>query len=358
MTDDPFFFLFCRTGYRSQAVSGAEGCVNAMDLLGVGLGVMVALLWGSGDILATLAARRLNTFKTTFISQSASLLALLVVGAALFWRGHIPFTQTTITLSALIGIFTGLCATLGYFALYRALEIGPIAIVGPLTATSPIFTLILSAFILKEHLTLERKAFVIIGILGIILASTSLFELRILLKKPGFSLWSQGVRWAVVATLAFGALDFGIGASASVSNWFLPALWTRFFTILFLTLISCGKRYRWPFRAQATAVPASNEETLNLSFPSLKDIAHLRHPLSKNGLGVLLALLVGIMECVAVLAFSLDTRIATTGITSAIASSYALVIMIFGMIVYRERLAKNQLLGIVIFMISLFSLAL
>ncbi len=206
-----------------------------------------------------------------------------------------------------------MCATLGYFALYRALEIGPIAIVGPLTATSPIFTLILSAFILKEHLTLERKGLVIIGILGIILASTSLTELRALLKKPGFSLWSQGVRWAVVATFAFGALDFGIGASASVSNWFLPAL---------------------------------------------KDIAHLRHPLSKNGLGVLLALLVGIMECVAVLAFSLDTRIATTGITSAIASSYALVIMIFGMIVYRERLAKNQLLGIVIFMISLFSLAL
>ena len=319
---------------------------------------MVALLWGSGDILAALAARRLNTFKTTFISQSASLLALLAFGAIAFWRGNLPFTLTTSAFSALIGIFTGLCAALGYFALYRALEIGPIAIVGPLTATSPIFTLILSAFILKEHLTLERKGLVIIGILGIILASTSLTGLRTLLKKPGFSLWSQGVRWAVVATFAFGALDFGIGASASVSNWFLPALWTRFFSILFLTLISCRKRYRWLSRAQATAVPSSNEETLNLSFPSLEDIAHLRHPLSKIGLGVLLALIVGIMEGAAILTFSFDTHIATTGITSTIASSYALVIMIFGMIVYRERLTKNQLFGIVVFMITLFLLAL
>ena len=329
-----------------------------MELLGVGLGVTVALLWGSGDILATLATRRLNTFKTAFVSQSVGLLGLLAFGAIAFWLWHLPFTLTAFTLSGLIGIFTGVCAALGYFALYRALEIGPIAITSPLTASSPIFTLILSAFILEEHLTLAQKGSVIIGILGIVLASTSLAQLRILLKKPGISLWGHGVRWSVVATLAFGALDFGLGASTSVSNWFLPGLWTRFFTILFLAVFSCGKRNRWLPWAQATAVSSSNEETLSLSLPSLKDIAHIRKPLSKIGLGILLALLVGVIENAAVLTFSLDTRIATTGITSAIAASYALVVMVFGMIVYRERPAKNQLLGIVLFMISLFFLAL
>jgi len=64
------------------------------------------------------------------------------------------------------------------------------------------------------------------------------------------------------------------------------------------------------------------------------------------------------IESAAILTFSLNTRIATTGIAAAIASSYALVVMIFGMIVYRERLAKNQLFGIVMFMICLFALAL
>ncbi len=44
--------------------------------------------------------------------------------------------------------------------------------------------------------------------------------------------------------------------------------------------------------------------------------------------------------------------------TSAIASSYALVVMLFGMLVYRERLAKNQLLGIAMFMVGLVLLAL
>ena len=327
--------------------------------LGVGLGVTVALLWGSADILATLAARRLRTFKTTFVSQSIGLLALLAFGVVVFCLWHFPLTLTAIALSALIGSFTGLCAALGYFAFYRALEIGPIAIVSPISATSSTFTLILSTLILQEQLTPGRTGFVSIIILGIVLASTSMAELRALLHKPGYSLWSQGVHWAIVATLAFGAMDFGIGASASVSGWFLPVLWTRFFSIFFLTLISYRQHRRRQSRAHLTEVASSTGRTLSLSLPSLEEIAHVRNPLtSKIGSGVLLAIIAGITENAAVLTFSLDTRIATTGITSAIASSYALVVILFGMLVYRERLAKNQFLGIAMFMVGLVLLAL
>ncbi|GAC1350251.1 MAG: hypothetical protein NVSMB27_30980 [Ktedonobacteraceae bacterium] len=326
-----------------------------MELLGVGLGVTVAFLWGSADILAALAARRLRTFKTTFVSQAIGLLALLAFGTIAFWHWHLPFTFTALALSAIIGILTGLSAALGYFAFYCALEIGPIAIVSPISATSSTFTLALSVLILQEHLTLGRMGFVSIVILGLILASTSLVELRTLLKKPGFSLWGQGVRWAIVATLAFGAMDFGIGASASINGWFLPVIWTRFFSILFLTLASLWKRQKRLARTHMTA--ASSGKTLSLSLPSLEELAHVRKPFSQLGSGLLLAIIAGTLENAAVLTFSVDTRIATIGITSAIASSYALVVMIFGMIVYRERLTKNQLFGIALFMIGLILLA-
>ena len=329
-----------------------------MELLGIGLGVTVALLWGSADMLAALAAHRLRTFKTTFVSQSIGLLTLLAFGTIAYLHWHLHLTLTALALSALIGTFTGLCAALGYFAFYRALEIGPIAIVSPITATSSTFTLVLSVLILQERLTLGRMGFVSIVILGLVLASTSLVELRMLLRKPGVSLWGQGVRWAIVATLAFGAMDFGIGASASITGWFPPVLWTRIFSILFLILASLWKRQKRLSRAYMTAIPTSSGKTLSLSLPSLEDIAHVRYPLSTLGLGVLLALIAGMLENAAVLTFSFDTRIATTGVTSAIASSSALVVMIFGMIVYRERLAKNQLFGIAMFMIGLILLAL
>ena len=326
-----------------------------MKPLGIGLGMTIALLWGTADILATLAARRLGTFKATLISQSSGLLALFGFGTIVFGIWHVPFKLSAFALSALIGLVTGLCAALGYFAFYRALEIGPMAMVSPLTATSSAFTLLFAALILQEQLSFGRLGLVTMIIVGIVLASTSVAELRVLLHKPGYSLWSRGVRWALVATLAFGAMDFGIGASASVSGWFLPVLWTRIFSILFLILIPFWKRRHGTL---ATAIPSSQENAIGLTLSNLAAIARVWKPFSPVAAGLFLAVIAGIIENAAVLTFSFDTRIATTGITSAIASSYALVVMMFGMVVCHERLTKNQLVGIGMFTTGLILLVL
>lgn len=47
----------------------------------------------------------------------------------------------------------------------------------------------------------------------------------------------------------------------------------------------------------------------------------------------------------------------TIGIASAITSGYVLVVIVFGMLIYRERLASNQLCGTAIFMVGLVLLA-
>jgi len=331
-----------------------------MQPLGIGLGVTIALLWGTADILATLAARRVGTFKATIISQMSGLLALFSFAAIVFGAWHTTFTLSAFGISALIGLFTGLCAALGYFAFYRALEIGPMAVISPLTATSSAFTLLFAALILQEHLSFGRLGLVTMIIFGIVLASTSLAELRELLHKPGYSLWSRGVRWAFVATLAFGAMDFGIGASASICGWFLPVLWTRIFSILFLTLISLWKRHR-QVAGQPVTSPlssSSQDQTTGLSLANFAVKVRVWKSLSPLATGLFLAVTAGIIENAAVLTFSYDTRIATTGITSAIASSYALVVMMFGMVVCHERLTKNQLMGIGMFTTGLILLAL
>jgi len=96
---------------------------------------------------------------------------------------------------------------------------------------------------------------------------------------------------------------------------------------------------------------------LSLSLPRLKDMAQIRYLFSTIGVGMLLALLTGTLENAAVLAFSFDTRITTIGIASAITSGSALVVIVFGMVFDRERLASNQLCGIAIFMVGLVLLA-
>jgi uncharacterized membrane protein len=159
-----------------------------MELLGTGIGLIAALLWGSADIFAALASRHLRIFKTTFLSQAIGLSVLLIFGTIAFWRWHLPFTFTAILMSAVIGLFTGLCAALGYFAYYRALEIGPMAVASPITSTSSTFALVLSVLSLQEQLTLGRTGLVTLVMLGLLIASTSMSEIRTLLKKPGRSL--------------------------------------------------------------------------------------------------------------------------------------------------------------------------
>jgi drug/metabolite transporter (DMT)-like permease len=114
-----------------------------------------------------------------------------------------------------------------------------------------------------------------------------------------------------------------------------------------------------PLQAQEASASSPTERTLSLSLPSLEDLSQLRIPLtSVLGLGVLLAIVAGVAENAAVLGFSLDTLIATTGIASAITSSYSLIVILFGIIVYSERLTRNQVVGICVFMAGLVLLAL
>lgn len=51
---------------------GCEGAATVgfyMGLLGVSLGIVVALLWGTADSIATVAARRLGSFQTTCLTR-------------------------------------------------------------------------------------------------------------------------------------------------------------------------------------------------------------------------------------------------------------------------------------------------
>ena len=62
-----------------------------MQLLGTGLGMTVALLWGTADILATLAARRVGTFNATMLSQAVGLLALFAFAIAIMAAAKVLF---------------------------------------------------------------------------------------------------------------------------------------------------------------------------------------------------------------------------------------------------------------------------
>src|SRR5688572_1715939 len=99
----------------------------AGDLAAVVFGLASALSWGAGDFSGGLATKRASVFGVLAISHAAGLLLLIVL--ALVWAEPLP-SATSLSW----GIAAGLAGALGLASLYRALAVGQMGMVAPLSA--------------------------------------------------------------------------------------------------------------------------------------------------------------------------------------------------------------------------------
>lgn len=408
---------------------------ESMDVSGIVLGVTVALLWGSTDSISAFAARRIGALRTTVFSQLTGLLTVAILSAFIpgVWESFTPLT-------ILMGACCGLLAAVGYYSFYRGLAAGPVTLVSTISSSSSIVTLLLAFLLLHETLSLGDLLALGIIILGVFGASANVQEIygMLFLKRRTLVRGSDGVKWALVAVVAFGAMDFSVGLSASISGWFLPVLFMRCFSLLFLSTMYLWAHYQTQVRQRSIAhlqkfqlkdapmtlakekrkvlqaedilgdvalilsprkqrntnmgtlssmpsMLASKEGLQNLRKAPLIDITNKLLPpinflptrsaigvlsrLSSSSplqpaniiilpttitnssrmartRGILLAMVEGMLDCVAVLLFSLATLITSTGITSVLASGYVVVSLIVGLMVFRERLNVRQIVGI------------
>jgi uncharacterized membrane protein len=131
--------------------------------MGVLLGVLTALSWGSSDFLGQYSARRIGTMRTTLYMQ---LTGLLLLSAALPWLGgwgHLgdgsgwrPWAW---------GVLAGVVNIVSTLALYRSFEIGKMSVVAPISASYPAVTVLLS-WISGERLTALRVAGIALILVG------------------------------------------------------------------------------------------------------------------------------------------------------------------------------------------------
>ena len=410
-----------------------------MELLGIVLGITVALLWGSTDSISALAVRRIGALRTTLFSQLAGL--LIIISLSVFipkvWASFTPLT-------VLMGACGGLLASVGYYAFYRGLAAGPVVLVSTISSGSSIITLLLAFLLLHENLSPSNLIALALIILGIIQSSMNLRELfgMLSLRSKPWTWGRGGMKWALLTVVAFGSMDFSIGLSAKISGWFLPVIFMRCFLSMFYlwtryqtqarqlssvhrqkfqaknapTILARKKRsvlqgedilgdvaVILPSRKGISAlsgmpsVIVSKEELQNLRKAPLIDITNKLLPpvnllptrsaigvlsrltgtsslQSANTLilpatianlsrmnrvyGILFASVEGVLECLAVLLFSLTTQITSTGITSVLASGYVVVALIVGLIVFHERLNLRQVVGITLILSGICLLAL
>ncbi|HYL84835.1 MAG TPA: EamA family transporter [Candidatus Angelobacter sp.] len=136
--------------------------------MGILLGLLTALSWGGGDFIARLATHRIGALRSLLYMQ---LVGFLLLSLALPWLGgwgHLadgsgwqPWAW-----GALAGVFN----VFSSFALYRAFEIGKMAVVAPLSASYPALTLLFS-WLGGDRLSHIRIAGIIVTLLGVMVVA-------------------------------------------------------------------------------------------------------------------------------------------------------------------------------------------
>jgi drug/metabolite transporter (DMT)-like permease len=176
--------------------------------LGLLTGLGAAVCWGTLDLFAALASRRIGSLLVTTGMQVVG--AVLVWIAALLTRTSLPTDPFVIVGATLVGA-AGAGAYLAYFT---GLRIGPISVVSGMVAAYGGLTVVLAVVIRGETLTPLQAAGAAVATLGVVLTGLA-FDQG--LRNTRFA--SPGVAFAVVALVLFATMSIGTDIVIDRAPW-------------------------------------------------------------------------------------------------------------------------------------------
>jgi drug/metabolite transporter (DMT)-like permease len=268
-------------------------------LTAIALALSASLAWGCADFGAGVAARRLPLFVVAAISQSAGLvLAVLAVVIA----GHRAPTAAQFAWAA----GAGLVGIVGISAFYRALAVGAMGIIGPITATAAIVPVAYGLSRGERPSTLQGIG-VGLAAIGIIAASLEP------VAEGGGRRIGTGVGLALAAALCFGCSLIGLSRAApGGAAWAVMTM--RLAVVPIVILVAVLVKGGSPSSAR----------------------------------GWLLLVGVGFVDTGATLLYSAATTKGLLSVVAVLSSLYPIVIVVLARALLSERIARPQLAGVAV----------
>lgn len=197
------------------------------------------------------------------------------------------------------------------YLLYRALALGPIAVVSPVVASYAALTVILVVVFLGERLAPEQVVAVAITFVGVVLATTDLRRFVATIGRP-----LPGVRIGILATLGFAVWGALLAAATRQHDGLtLIVLW-RTAAVAMLAVVALVGRRGVPLPARPSTIA--------------------------------LVVGVGVCDTLGNVAFVLGVGVGQAAITATGSGLYPVVPALLGIWLLGERLALNQYVGIAV----------
>jgi drug/metabolite transporter (DMT)-like permease len=173
-------------------------------MLAVVLGLSSSVCWGLADFLGGIQSRRVSVVAVLLVSQGAGLLAI-AIGVAIAAPSAPGIGDLWPAAAA------GLAGALALSAFYRALAIGTMSIVAPISATGAAVPVIVG-IATGDRPSALQLAGILAAVIGVILASRELDE-----DRPAGSPGATSIVLALLAALGFGTFFVGMNAAAAAS---------------------------------------------------------------------------------------------------------------------------------------------
>ncbi|HEV3419163.1 MAG TPA: DMT family transporter [Candidatus Acidoferrum sp.] len=283
--------------------------------MGILLGLVTALCWGSADLFARFATRRIGTFRTMLYMQMCGFCLLTLAMPRLGGWGHLfdgsgwqPWVW---------GILAGVLNTSSTLALYRSFEIGKLSIVAPISACYPVLTMLLSA-LTGERLTPLRLFGLVLTIGGVIVVARGEHapdEANPVGEQTRHEKKRLGVGWAIFAAVGFGVMFWLLGLRVVPLLGSSPSVWVIRLTSVAVTALVM-------LVARQSAAP----------------------PLRRDALWILA---VGLLDTSAYVFNNYGMLHEQTSVVSVLASLYGAVTVALAALLLREKVSPSQWLGIV-----------
>jgi drug/metabolite transporter (DMT)-like permease len=268
-------------------------------LTGVALALAASLSWGIADFGGGIGARRVQVVWVLVISQVAGL--ALVGAMALATQPHPPSGRELAW-----GTFGGVMGVVGLGSFYRALAVGTMGIVGPISATGAIVPLAYGLTRGERPSALQALG-IVVAVVGVIAAS-----LEPVSESAGRKL-ATGVPLALLAALGFGSSILGLNR-VSQAGVVWGTLTLRLTVVPIVCLVALLVRPS-PARLRAT-------------------------------LPILVA--AGLFDTGANLLYGASARHGLISVVSVLGSLYPVVLVVLARFVLAERIARPQLAGVAV----------
>ena len=265
-------------------------------------GVAAALAWGVGDLGVAIVSRRIGSFATVVLVQIAGLAAI----ALTFLVGRPAWTGGAgdVLLLALNGVVVAAAYTLHY----RALELGPVALVSPITSAYAVIPIALAWLVLGERIDGSFVVGAGLAVAGVALVTADPRQFGEAVRRP-----RDGLRYAIFAMVMFGAAAFVLGVVSRHGGWLPAVALARVFTVVAIAPVVVARR------------PAVNARGVRTAFAGL---------------------VVGTIDMLGVVFFSHGAVVAPLSLVAAVSATFPLIPFVGGLVILRERPATSQALGV------------